>query len=168
MARYKIIGHYKYSKKWKAQGRNDFDVELNIDLGRFVGQYSKAQYRLDSMVMRSMEPLMPRQSGAFINVTQGMSKAIAGSGKVVAAAPPMGRFLYEGKGMVDIETGSPYAREKAEKVLVSRFSGVTRAKENLTFGNPRAEPHWFEGAKRRDGAKWVSAVKRIAGGGQSG
>lgn len=168
MARYKIIGHYKYSKKWKAQGRNDSDVELNIDLGRFQGQYSKAQYRLDSMVMTSMIPLMPMQSGTFINVTKAMSAAIAGSGSVVAAAPPMGRFLYEGKGMVDIETGSPYARAGAKKVLVSQFGGVTGAKEDLTYGRPGAESHWFEGAKKRDKAAWISAVKRIAGGGSNG
>lgn len=168
MARYKILGRYKYSEKWKAQGRDDFDVELEIDLGRFQGQYSQAQYRLDSMVMTSMLPLMPMQSGTFINVTKAMSAAIAGSGKVVAAAPPMGRFLYEGKGMVDIETGSPYARRGAKKVLVSQYGGKTAAKENLSYGRPGAEAHWFEGAKKRHKAEWIGAVKRIAGGGTSG
>lgn len=168
MARYKVLGRYKYSEKWKAQGRDDFDVELEVDLGRFQGQYSQAQYRLDSMVMTSMIPLMPMQSGTFINVTKAMSAAIAGSGKVVAAAPPMGRFLYEGKGMVDIETGSTYARRGAKKVLVSQYGGKTAAKENLSYGRPGAEAHWFEGAKKRHKAAWVSAVKRIAGGGTSG
>ena len=168
MARYKLIGRYRYSKKWKAQGRDDFDVELNIDLGRFQGQYSRAQYRLDSMVMTSMIPLMPMQSGTFINVTKGMSAAIAGSGKVVAAAPPMGRFLYEGKGMVDVETGSPYARRGAKKVLVSQYGGMTAAKEDLSYGRPGAESHWFEGAKKRHKAEWIRAVKSAAGGGTSG
>ena len=40
---------------------------------------------------------MPMQTGQFINVTKAMSAAVAGTGKVVAAAPPMGCFLYEGK-----------------------------------------------------------------------
>lgn len=168
MARYKILGRYRYSKKWKAQGREDFDVELKIDLGRFEGQYSRAQYRLDSMVMTSMVPLMPMQSGTFINVTKGMSAAIAGSGKVVAAAPPMGRFLYEGKGMVDPLTGSPYARAGARKVLVSQFAAKTNAKEELSYGRPGAVSKWFEEAKKRDGSAWAAAVKKIAGGGMRG
>lgn len=165
MARYKILGRYRYDKKWKAQGREDFDIELEIDLGRFQGQYSRAQFRLDSMVMTSMVPLMPAQSSVFINVTKGMSAAIAGSGKVVAAAPPMGRFLYYGKGMVDIETGSTYARAGARKVLVSQFGGTTNAKEDLSYGKPGAVKEWFEAAKKRDKAAWLRAVKKEAGGG---
>ena len=165
MARYKILGRYRYDKKWKAQGREDFDIELEIDLGRFQGQYSRAQFRLDSMVMTSMVPFMPMQSGVFINVTKGMSAAIAGSGKVVAAAPPMGRFLYYGKGMVDIETGSTYARKGTKKVLVSQFGGTTNAKEDLSYGRPGAEKEWFEAAKKRDKAAWLRAVKKEAGGG---
>lgn len=168
MAKYKILGRYRYDKKWKAQGRHDFDVEFEINLGRFEGQYSKAQYRLDSMVMTSMKPLMPMQSGTFINITEGMSKAIAGSGKVVAAAPPMGRFLYEGKGMVDIMTGSPYARADAKKVLVSQYAAKTNAKENLSYGRPGSVAKWFEEAKKRDGAAWIKAVKAAAGGGTRG
>lgn len=164
--RYKLLGRYRYTKEWKAKGRDDFDVELEIDLGRFQGQYSRAQYRLDSMVMNSMKPFMPRQSGTFINVTKGMSAAIAGSGKVVAAAPPMGRFLYEGKGMVDVMTGSPYARDDACKMLASQYAAKTNAKENLSYSSPGAVAKWFETAKRRDKDAWVRAVKRIAGGGK--
>ncbi len=63
---------------------------------------------------------MPMQTGQFINVTKAMSAAVAGTGKVVAAAPPMGRFLYEGRTMVDEKTGSPWARKGARKVLVSQ------------------------------------------------
>ena len=95
--------------KFKYEDRTITGV-MRIDLGRFEGQYSLAQYELDSMVMTSMIPFMPKQTGTFINVTQGMSQSIAGSGKVVAAAPPMGRYLYEGKVMVDSVTGKGPAK----------------------------------------------------------
>ena len=147
---------------------NEF-AEIKLDLGRIENNINAAQYRLDSMVMTSMVPFMPMDTGHFINVTKAMSAAIAGTGEVVAAAPPQGRFLYEGKTMVDIGTGSPWARKGAKKVLVSEFGGRTNAKKNLSFSksaHPEAQPHWFDAAKKKDCEKWVREVRKIAGGGE--
>ena len=107
--------------------------------------------------MNDMVPYMPHRDGNFVNVTRLQSAALAGSGKVVAAAPPMGRFLYEGKVMVDPVTGSPWARKGAKKVVTER---------PLTYSNPKATPHWFDTAKDAHGKAWVKGVKRIAGGGK--
>jgi hypothetical protein len=151
----KMIAKIKYNYRKEDAGRNA-TIELDVDLSRFEKQYGEAQYALDSMVMTSMQPYMPHQTGTFINVTKAMSAAIAGSGTVVAAAPPMGRFLYEGKVMVDKQTGSPWARPGAKKVVTDR---------NLKYSNPKATPHWFDTAKENHGDSWVRAVKKIAGGG---
>ncbi len=149
MARRKMIAktQYKVSKP---------DIEMRINLSRFEKQFEEAQYALDSMVMEDMVPYMPHQTGTFINVTRAMSAALAGSGKVVAAAPPMGRFLYEGKVMVDPVTGSPWARAGAKKIVTDR---------DLKYGNPKATPHWFDTAKEKHGKSWIREVKKIAGGG---
>ena len=149
MAKRKMISktHYNYSKP---------NVEMRINLSRFERQYEDAQFALDNMVMTSMQPYMPHRTGTFINVTKAMSAAIAGSGTVVAAAPPMGRFLYEGKVMVDPETNSPWARPGAKKVVADR---------DLAYSNPKATPHWFDAAKDKHGKSWIKAVKNIAGGG---
>lgn len=136
-----------------------------LDLTRFGQQLSKAQYELDSMVMTDMTPFMPMRTNQFINVTKAMSAAYAGTGRVVAAAPPFGRFLYEGKTMVDEKTGSPWARKGARKVLVSQYSGKTNASPNLTYSNGRTS-HWFEKAKDKNAKKWIVKVKRTAGGGK--
>lgn len=144
---------------------------MEIDLSRFDRQYSQAQYLLDSMVMDSMVPFMPMQTGTFVNQTRAMSQAIAGSGKVIAAAPPMGRFLYEGETMVDPATGSPWAAKGAKKVLVSQYAGKTAAKEDLQFSkhaHPKAQAHWFDAAKEKDGKIWLEKVKKVAGGGTNG
>lgn len=149
MAKRKMISktHYNYSKP---------NVEMRINLSRFERQYEDAQFALDNMVMTSMQPYMPHRTGTFINVTKAMSAAIAGSGTVVAAAAPMGRFLYEGKVMVDPETNSPWARPGAKKVVTDR---------ELKYSNPKATPHWFDTAKENHGKSWVREVKKIAGGG---
>ena len=154
----KMIAKIKYNYRKEDAGR-DTTIELDVDLSRFEKQYGKAQYALDSMVMTSMQPYMPHRTGTFINVTKAMSAAIAGSGTVVAAAPPMGRFLYEGKVMVDPETGSPWARPGAKKIVTDKSLNYD------TSHNPNVTDHWFETAKKNHGKSWIKAVKKEAGGG---
>lgn len=133
---------------------------MRIDLERFEGQYTKAQYDLDSTVMTDMVPYMPMQTGTFINVTRGMSQAIAGFGKVVAAAPPMGRFLYNGKLMVGERTRSAWAAKGEKKVITEKDLDFSE------HANPKAQSQWFEAAKKDHGKVWIKKVKQIAGGGQ--
>ncbi len=142
------------------QGRGpNYQIDMSIDLDRFERQYNRAQFGLDSMIMTHMQPYMPMVTGTFINVTKAMSAAIAGTGKVVAAAPPMGRFLYEGMVMVDEETGSPWARPGARKVVTEQPLDYSKHK------HPHATDHWFEAAKARYGDEWIRYVRRVAGGG---
>lgn len=147
------------------------DLRVKLSLSRFDEQYKKAQYQLDGDVMNSMVPFMPMISGSFINTTRAASTAVQGSGQVYAAYGPQGRYLYEGKVMVDEVTGSPFARKGAKKVLVSQYAGKTAAKENIEYthqAHPKAQDHWFDAAKAADGKKWVRRVKATAGGGKRG
>lgn len=154
----KMIAKVKYNYRKEDAGKNS-TIELDVDLSRFEKQYEKAQYKLDSMIMTSMQPYMPHRTGTFINVTKAMSAAIAGSGNVYAAAPPFGRFLYEGKVMVDPKTNSPWARPGAKKVVIDR--DIEYDKNH----NPKVTDHWFDTAKKNHGDSWIKAVKGISGGG---
>lgn len=152
----KMITKLKYN--YSAYGRGA-DIELEVDLTRFNKQYGDAQKSLDEMVMTSMLPYMPHRDGVFIDVTRAMSASLAGSGTVVAAAPPFGRFLYEGKVMVDEVTGSPWARKGAKKIVTDK---------NLDFDkshNRNVTDHWFETAKKKHLDEWLKEVKETAGGG---
>lgn len=149
----------------------DGDVHVKIGYDRFETQYRQAQYQLDGAVMNSMVPFMPMVTGSFINTTRAASAAEQGTGKVFAAYGPQGRYLYEGKVMVDEKTGSPWARRGARKVLVSEYTGKTNARENISYthqAHPKAQDHWFDAAKEADGKTWIKGVKRIAGGGKHG
>ena len=139
--------------------RNDKLKALDAALGHIEKQYGKAQFVLDNAVMTSMVPYMPKVTNTFINVTKAMSAAIAGSGTVIAAAPPFGRFLYEGKVMVDEETGSPWARPGAKKIVTDKDLDYFKGK------HPKVTDHWFDTAKANHGDSWVRAVKKEAGGG---
>jgi hypothetical protein len=152
----KKIGKLNYEFKYKDR---TITGVMRIDLSRFEGQYSRAQYGLDSMIMQSMIPYMPKDTGTFVNVTQAMSQAIAGSGKVVAAAPPFGRFLYEGKVMVGERTRSAFAAKGEKKVVTERPIQYSRS------ANPKVTSHWFNTAKENHGAQWIKKAKKTAGGG---
>lgn len=158
MAKKKMIAHVKYHYVKEDSGRN-VTIELDVDLSRFEKQYGKAQFALDSAVMTSMLPYMPMVTGTFIDVTKGLSAAIAGSGTVIAAAPPFGRFLYEGKVMVDPQTNSPWARKGARKVTTTKDLKYTKPP------HPDVTDHWFDTAKKNHGDAWVKMAKQIAGGG---
>ena len=129
-------------------------VKVDISFDRLNQNINRAQYLLDSQIMTDMEPFMPKNTGAFINLTQARSAAIAGSGAVIAAAPPMGRFLYMGKVMVDPETESPFARPGAKKIVTER---------PLTYSNPAATPMWFDTAKEAHLKDWIDIVKEQIG-----
>ena len=121
---------------------------------RLEKNLKQAQWRLDTQIMQDMIPFMPQQTGAFINITQAQSSAMAGTGKVCAGTAPMGRFLYEGKVMVDPLTGSPWARAGAKKVVTDR---------PLTYSNPMATPHWFDTAKNLHLKDWEKLVADTMG-----
>lgn len=131
-------------------------VHIHINTSIYGERVRQAQYWLDNQVMTDMVPLMPRNTGTFINLTRAQSAALAGTGKVVAAAPPMGRFLYEGKVMVGEESGSPWAKAGEHKVVTGK---------PLTFSNPDAVPHWFDVAKQTHLQEWIDGVKKVMGDG---
>lgn len=133
-------------------------VTVQLDLSRLNKQMQQAQYWLDSQVMTDMIPYMPMQTGNFILRTKAISEAWAGTGKVCAGAAPMGRFLYEGKVMVDPVTGSPWARKGAKKVATDKPLKYTK-----TF-HPAVQSHWFDAAKAIYGKSWIAGVKKIGGG----
>ena len=134
------------------------DITVNISLNRFEKQFQEAQNWLDGQVFTDMEKYMPFRDGNMRNVSAIMSRSMQGTGRVIACVPPYGRFLYEGKVMVDPLTGSPWARAGAKKVVTDR---------DLVFdkiAHPRATDHWFDAAKTENVKSWVKGVKRIAGG----
>lgn len=170
MAKRKMIAKVRYNYSSKGKGQ---DIELDVDLSRFEKQFQDAQFALDSMVMTSMMPYMPKVTNTFINVTKAKSDALAGSGLVCAAASPFGRYLYEGKKMVDEKTGKGPMKiptgPGGEFVLRYREGAKLKpTNQPLNYdknAHPKVTDHWFDTAKKNHGASWVKAVKNIAGGG---
>lgn len=163
-----MIKNTKINKTVKINGGNNWiEIRLDLDLSRIKGNLEEAQKSLDIAVMEHMVPYMPMVTHTFVNLTRAISSSMAGTGIVCAAAPPYGRFLYEGKTMVGETSGRPVAQFGEKKVLVSQYRGYTKASPLLTYNtqaHPDAQAKWFDAAKRDHLDNWVSLVKKKAGG----
>lgn len=148
------MGTHKINSIYINKKTKQVTVDFEIDFANAENHANRAQYLLDSQIMEDMVPFMPMRDGLFIATTRAMSQAIAGTGQVVAAAPPFGRFLYEGKVMVDPLTGSPWARKGAKKVVTDRPLKYSKG------SHPQAQAHWFDAAKRKNMGDWKKLVDR--------
>ena len=143
------------------------DIDIHVKLSRFSAQFNEAQRELDSMVMTSMEPYMPFLTESFINETKAVSASMVGTGQVCAGVPPTGRYLYEGKVMVDATTGKGPMKISKYGETILRFRKGAKLKpteRNLTYSNSRRS-HWYEAAEKAHGDSWIRRTKKIAGGG---
>ena len=134
------------------------DVKINLKLTRLDKNFKDAQFWLDGQVMQDMIPYMPLVDGNFIHTTEAKSKALQGTGTVIAGTGPHGRFLYMGKVMIDPETESAWARKGVKKVVTDK------PLKYFDVEHPDVTDHLFEAAKDRYGKAWVKGVKRHAAG----
>lgn len=145
------------------------NVTVNVDLSRIADGINRAQYWLDSQISNDMLPYMPMDTGTMIQATRGKSAALAGTGLVVAASTPYGRYLYNGKVMVDSVTGKgPRKIETSPGEYILRFrKGATLVPTDrpLVYSNPLAQPRWFDVAKANNLQSWIDGVKREITGG---
>lgn len=106
---------------------------------------TKAEHLLAQQVAKDTSPYVPMLTGSLDQRTQV-------EGSQVIYPGPYARFLYNGKVMVDPNTGSTFAPKGGSKVVTDR---------NLVFNqtvHPQAQDHWFEASKAQNKEKW----KRIA------
>ena len=170
----------KHFKNISIVGNN---LSIDIPSGTLNSRIDKAQKWLDNRVMTDMLPYMPHETGMFQANTQAISRSLAGTGLVCAGAPPMGRYLYYGKVMVDSQTGRgaiPIAvKAKFSDPLTSsqvmyktgeiifrfrRGAVLVPTDRPLKYGKPTAQPMWFEVAKEKHLQQWINGVQKILNG----
>lgn len=138
-------------------------MSIKLDMSRINGNLDKAQFWLDNQVMTDMLPYMPLDTGTLRNTTQMKSRALAGTGTVIAATAPYGRYQYMGKVMVDSVTGKgPRKIATGPGGYVLRFNKgakLVATDRPLTYSNPEAAPMWFERAKQSHLNSWVDGTR---------
>lgn len=133
---------------------NTANITVNIRLSEFNERFNDAQTWLDTAIMNSMLPFMPKRTGSLVQRTRSISTGMAGTGQICAAASPYGRYQYYGVVMVDPVTGSPWATHTPKQVTG----------RPLKYSQPNATPKWFETAKAKDLGVWTQGVaERLSG-----
>lgn len=117
---------------------NNKYLYCKIPLSKFVPKFKEAQVWLDQTVMQYMIPMIPYKTGAFLGRILEANGGQYGSGRIKAAVPPQGRYLYNG---------------------ISRFSG-----KPLHYTNPKTVPYWGKVVIREHKHELVEGARRIIGG----
>lgn len=133
------IKHYKNVSYVKGH------VKVNLRFAKYGPRFAKAQEWLGKQALADSKLYMPLKTGSLQQRSY-----VAESGRQVVFPGPYARYLYMGKVMVDPETGSPWARKGAVKVVTDR---------DLRFST--GVPHWAEVAKNEHGKDWADGCKRI-------
>lgn len=108
---------------------------------------TKAEHILAQQVAKDTSPFVPALTGSLDQRTR-----VEGSNVIYPG--PYARFLYNGKVMVDPNTGSTFAPKGGTKVVTDR---------NLVFNqtvHPQAQSHWFEASKAQNLEKWERVAEK--------
>lgn len=108
---------------------------------------TQAEHAVAVQAAKDTSPFVPARTGSLDQRTRVEGNRIIYPG-------PYARFLYFGKLMVDPETGSPFAKAGATKVLTDK---------NLVFSkavHAQAQSHWFEASKAQNAEKWEQVAAK--------
>lgn len=106
----------------------------------------KAGHAVAVQIEKDTEPFVPARTKSLANRTQVIDNSVIYPG-------PYARFLYNGKLMIDPDTGSAFARKGAIKEVTGKDLNISTAVHG------QAQAHWFEASKKENLDKWV----RVAG-----
>lgn len=142
-------------------------VKIKVNTSKFNPLLEQAQIRLEMAIAKDIKPYMPMLTGNMIQRTQAINSSMLGSGYVMVAPAPYGRFLYYGKKMVDSETGKgprPITLKTGEVIFRYRKGAILRpTNEPLKYTRPGATDHWFDSAKADNEDKWRKIVADTIG-----
>lgn len=108
---------------------------------RLTRAATQAEHAVAVQAAKDTSPFVPALTGELDRLTKVEDNLIIYPG-------PYARYLYFGKLMVDPDTGSPFAKKDATKVLTDK---------NLVFSksmHAQAQSHWFEASKAQNIEKW--------------
>lgn len=139
----------------------EFSVHSNLNINQLADTCSVAEKKLTVEVMRDTVPYVPALTGVFSNTAHVIGNHIVYSGV-------MSRYLWEGKVMVDSETGKG-ARWLGEEIGFRHRRGakLVPTNRNLEYSksmHPQAQSHWFNASKAKNLDKWLKLAKKLIGG----
>lgn len=106
----------------------------------------RAAHAVAVQVEKDTEPFVPALTKSLVDRTQVVDSVVIYPG-------PYARFLYNGKLMIDPDTGSAWAPKGATKVVTEKDLDIKKDVHS------QAQSNWFEASKAQNLEKWT----RVAG-----
>lgn len=122
-------------------------IRVNVNPRMLDKAADRAAEILATQAMKDTEQFVPAATGSL----SGRTKT---EGSKIIYPGPYARFLYHGMVMVDPDTGSPWAKAGATKVLTNRSLVFSQAM------HAQAQAEWFEASKALNLDKWLSVYKK--------
>lgn len=120
----------------------------------------KAEHTVAVQAAKDTEPFVPMLTGTFKNQTQV-------KGNLIIYKGPQARYLWNGKVMVDAETGkgpAHFADKNGNEVIRFRKGAKLKATDrNLVFTtsfHPDAQAFWFEASKAENLGQWLRVAEK--------
>lgn len=114
---------------------------------RFAGK--GAEHALAVQMAKDTDPYVPA-------MTKSLANRVIVQDDTIIYPGPYARFLYNGKLMIDPDTGSSWAPKGATKVI-----DPGGKKLNISQAvHKKAQSHWFEASKAQNLPKWRNVVGR--------
>lgn len=107
----------------------------------------KTEHVLAVQIEKDTVPFVPALTGSQTERTRVV-------GNIIIYPGPYARVLYNGKVMVDPNTGSTYAPKGGTKVVTDRNLAFTQTV------HPQAQSHWFEASKAQNLDKWLRVAEK--------
>lgn len=123
------------------------NVYMAIDTNMLKAPCTKAENILAIQIEKDTRQYVPARTGSLMQRTYV-------DGNTIVYPGPYARFLYNGKLMVDPNTGSPFAPKGGTKVVTDKDLVFSQAV------NPQAQSHWFEASKAQNMDKWERVYRR--------
>jgi hypothetical protein len=128
-----------------------FNVKVNMDgiKTKLAAAIPRAEHILAEQMRKDTAPYVPMSGNAA-----GLDNRTRVEDNEIIYPGPYARYLYYGKVMVDPETGSPWAKAGATKVVTDR---------NLVFTQTHhsdAQAFWCEASKAQNKDKWERVAQK--------
>lgn len=134
-------------------------VKLTVEAKRFAREMGRVGQRMAGVSPRAAHILavqMAKDTEQYVPaLTKSLSNRTRVDGDAIIYPGPYARFLYNGKLMIDPNTGSAWAPKGAAKTVTGKDLNISTAVHG------KAQSHWFEASKAQNLPKWRNAAGRM-------
>ena len=134
-------------------------VESNINVPKNLAKVRDEAFWLfgASTYHRLMSPYVPFETGTLDETVKIKGGEMKGEVEYFA---PHAHYIYEGKLMVDPETGSSYAKKDSKKVYTGKSLNISKKKHSL------ASARWDKAAEPTQKGKLIASMQSYADSGR--